>query len=1081
MAEENLSPEELWQRAEKKRLEYEGYCNKIIQGLEGLNESSGERALWELVQNARDQRLDEDAEVVIKIELTENEIIFSHHGKPFDYTSFRALVKQDSSKDRVGAKQVGKYGTGFMTTHAFNRLVHVSAPYIVKRGKDDISGYVQVKDFHLDRTKVDTVKGPAIMEEQLDLVEAFCKQSLLNSIVDDATSFRYELTTEQISQVSAQLTSAISLLPFVMVINSNITKVEVHDNHSKKQYTYTKLLDQNPKVLENEGWKEHTDTVFLDDRTDQVRPFFCKSLRSDKGDVIIIPPFPASCGSVETIPSLFLWFPLLGTEKFGVNFIFHSERFHPVEKRNNIMLPGSTAIRQEKGGANRDVLVEMMNMLFDYYAKPENAKTLSRCMCEVTFPAVCEDEETQKFYQELQALWIAKVPDWKSIPVGEEYVSISDARVKLLHPYFFKELTAEKKAEYEQTLAAYALLPKKSDGEPYQMPSDNLIAWSETVDRWGCNRDSEFFITVKDVCETIKTKGDDLHKFLMLMKDSKNEKVMETYALLPNRKGELRTKALLYHGDFMTDDVYKLVSGVMGDEAGKVYDKTFLDVTAVNPYTEADLQKDINANIMKLRNATVGSKSPRDLTTEELTALLTFCSASYLQEFSNQRGRMMPILCEFYNQTFAKVDTVKFREDEEEEFYKSAFNFLLDYTLCKVSIKSSQWVSDNKDWLLRFLTAYAPNSNEERKKKLDDYGVLPNQNNILCKKNDLHKNAGAEDLVTIYQTVFGKDLKNGWIDASFESIITLTEDTPEDIANKIETSLVIDMKQENISERKFQKVVREIILKIAKDKRWESWFGQINDKKATYTFGMKSGDAQESLFSLMDLEDNDLERLAELKGKVNMSDMLDKMERQMDLENERQSKFNFCLRIGKYIENEIRKALQNEVVSVVTRKTIDEDLTVDDIQNGQDIIVRANRNGVEEDLYFVEVKAKWNFDFDNYAHMSTNQLRMAATHPNNYALCCVDLTDPAKVNIPPDSTEEYVEEHVGDIIANTRVHLKIGEELADIMTPVMAAENDITELRMRIGDYRSNITKKAFQSGVPFEEMVKEILKKVSE
>ena len=1080
MVEENLSPEELWQKAEKKRLEYEGYCNKIIQGLEGLNESSGERALWELVQNARDQRLDEDAEVEIRIELTEKDLIFSHHGKPFDYTSFRALVKQDSSKDRIGAKQVGKYGTGFMTTHAFNRMVYVSAPYIVKRGKDLISGYVQVKDFKLDRTKVDTAEGPSIMEQQLDKVELFCKEPLLNAIVDDSTSFRYGLDTDQINKVSAQLTNAIGLLPFVMVINSNITKVNVHDYHSKKHYTYTKLLDQNPKKLDIEGWEDRTDTVFLDDKTDNVQQYACKSLRSSNGDVIIIPPFPASCGDVDTIPSLFLWFPLLGTERFGVNFIFHSERFHPVEKRNNIMLPGSTAIKQEKGGANSKVLKEMMEVLFTYYAKPENAKTLSREMCEVAFPTVCEDEETQAFYQELQALWIAKVPDWKSIPVGEESVSISDARVKLLHPDFFKELSSEKKKEYENTIAVYAKLPKREGEQSYLMPENDLIAWSETVDRWRCNRDSEFFITVKDVCETIKTKGEDLHTFLMLMKDGKNEKVMESYALLPNRKGDLRTKSTLYHGDFMSDDVYSLVSGVMGDEAGKVYDKTFLDVTTVNPYTEADLQKDINANIMKLRNATVGSKTPRDLTDAELTSLLKFCSASHLPEFNNQRGRMMPILCEYYNQTFSKIDTIKFRAEEEEDFYKPALNFLLDYTLYQISLQPTKWVVENKDWLQRFLTEYAPNTSEERKKKLDDYGVLPNQNNVLCNKSDLHKNAGSEDLVAIYQTVFGKDLKDDWIDASFESIITLPEDKPEDIANKIETLLVVDMKQENISDRKFQKVVREIIIKIAKDKRWENWFGQINDKKATYTFGMKSGDAQESLFSLMDLEDNDLERLAELKSRVNMSDMLDKMERQIELENERQSKFNFCLRIGKYIENEIRKTLQSEVVSVVTRKTIEENLTVDDIQNGQDIIVRANRNGVEEDLYYIEVKAKWNFDYDNYAHMSTNQLRMAATHSGNYALCCVDLTDPTKVNIPPDSTEEYVDEHVAEIIANTRVHLRIGEELSDIMTPVIAAENDISETRMRIGDYRGNITKTAFQSGAAFADLVKEILKKVN-
>lgn len=239
----------------------------------------------------------------------------------------------------------------------------------------------------------------------------------------------------------------------------------------------------------------------------------------------------------------------------------------------------------------------------------------------------------------------------------------------------------------------------------------------------------------------------------------------------------------------------------------------------------------------------------------------------------------MPIFCEFYNQTFAKISICKFRNDDEEEFYKSAFNFLLDYTHYQVSLKPAKWFSENKDWLKRFLTEYAPSLNEERKKKLDDYEVLPNQNNVLCKLNDLKRNAGCEDLVNIYKTVFDKDLKDGWIDSDFESIIALSDDKPEDIANKIETMLVADMKQDNIIDRKFQKTVREIILKIAKDKRWESWFGQINDKKATYTFGMKSGNAQESLFSLMDLEDGDIGRLAKLNENGQLPDLIKQMER----------------------------------------------------------------------------------------------------------------------------------------------------------------------------------------------------------
>ena len=78
------------------------FTNKKLTALQikKVDEKSGERALWELVQNARDM----SSEARIKIELTENSIIFSHHGEPFDYTSFRALVKQDSSKDRNGAE-----------------------------------------------------------------------------------------------------------------------------------------------------------------------------------------------------------------------------------------------------------------------------------------------------------------------------------------------------------------------------------------------------------------------------------------------------------------------------------------------------------------------------------------------------------------------------------------------------------------------------------------------------------------------------------------------------------------------------------------------------------------------------------------------------------------------------------------------------------------------------------------------------------------------------------------------------------------------------------------------------------------
>ena len=92
MEDNQLTPEEQWQKDEKDRLEYEGYCKKIKKAIEeDVDKSSQERALWELVQNARD--LSTEAGARIKIELLDDCLVFTHHGKPFDYTSFRSLVK----------------------------------------------------------------------------------------------------------------------------------------------------------------------------------------------------------------------------------------------------------------------------------------------------------------------------------------------------------------------------------------------------------------------------------------------------------------------------------------------------------------------------------------------------------------------------------------------------------------------------------------------------------------------------------------------------------------------------------------------------------------------------------------------------------------------------------------------------------------------------------------------------------------------------------------------------------------------------------------------------------------------------
>ncbi len=1064
---EELSDVELWQKSEDERLEYEGYCNKIRKGLEDLDEKSGERALWELVQNARDM----SSEARIKIELTENSIIFSHHGEPFDYTSFRALVKQDSSKDRNGADQVGQYGTGFMTTHAFNRLVYVNGPFVVKTGKDTIKGYVQVKNFELDRTLVDTADGPIKMKEQLEKVKQFWKGDLLDEISDDTTSFRYDLTPLQVDDVSTQLSSAIRLMPFVLVINSHIKEVEIYNHLTNEHFSLRKSESQLRNPLENKGWQVVTEEVLLVNHVTNKgqKCFACKSLQSDKKDIVVIPPFPDSCGLPTDIPSLFLWFPLLGTEAFGVNFIFHSKRFYPVEKRNNIMLPGSTIIKREKGKENSAILKDMTEVVFSYFAKDENAMTLTRQMCEVSFPKTDEDEITRKFYEEMQSLWNTHIPNWKILPINGDYYAITDTSVKLLHRDFYSQLKPEQKAEYEPILATYALLPKRADGQSYLMPSTDLIAWSETIDRWDCKRDSEFFITVTDVCQAIQTKSNDLHSFLKLMKDSGNEAVMKDYALLPNRAGELRKKSELYHAVFMTSEVYELVRVVMGDDSKKLYDPAYLDVCEVNPYSQSDLQRAIASTMGIWRASALINQEKTALTDEQLTAMITFCSASYLPEFNNIRGRMMPLIAKFYSKDFRILSIIKFKEEKEEDFYSATFNLLLDYTLFLLSQKDAIWVNANKDWLKSFLIEYSPSTNEEHKKRLDDYGILPNQKGKLCLMKDLHKNNGVpSEMATIYLSIFGSDLHESWIDADFENIVSLTEDRPEDIAKTIEGSLVSDMKQEP-QDRKFEKIVRTIILNIAESKDWEEWFGQINDKKATYTFSMKSGKAQKSLFSLMDIEDDNLARLAKLSETGNIESMLDKMERQQELEYGNKARFNHLHAIGKHIEDVLREKIGLDLVQVENPTRTESDTITEDVQDGQDIIIRVKKGVEWNDVFYVEVKSKWNFT--EPAHMSTRQVRMAALHPDEYALCCVDLRkhkDEDLARLPAET-----------IIVCTRVKMGIGNILNPMVKAILEADDRSDDEQIKISEYRSNMGAKIFEIGEPLEVLLDTIENKI--
>ena len=189
-------------------------------------------------------------------------------------------------------------------------------------------------------------------------------------------------------------------------------------------------------------------------------------------------------------------------------------------------------------------------------------------------------------------------------------------------------------------------------------------------------------------------------------------------------------------------------------------------------------------------------------------------------------------------------------------------------------------------------------------------------------------------------------------------------------------------------------------------------------------------------------------KISELIDNPNFDIIISKGVEYVQSEQEKQIVSKYMQNIGKIIENKLGEEIKNLLRFEYCEK--EGVLEVNDIQNGQDIIIRKD----EKIIYYIEVKTKWNFE--QPAHMSTNQMRQAVLNPDCYALCCVDLTAYSA------SIEDEINE--GDIIKNTYVHLDIGSKLGKFLKEIVNDKSD-EETNLKISNYQSNFNKGFFKSG----------------
>lgn len=1034
--------------------------DKIMNGLNANKNRSGERAIWELMQNARDLAYPQGVNVAISLD--ENYINFTHDGQPFDNESLNGLVTQQSTK-RSGDKEIaGQYGTGFMSTHVFSRKVYVSGE--CKLQFQGTQTYVSLpENFCLDRTKDDLEEFNDELDREINSIK-----NLISLDGHDApaqqTTFCYPLTKEKREKVSQQLMTTTKLMPYVLVFNDRIASCTITNKVLRKCIKFTR---KTTVCLDDEL---HMTEIEADDKLLKIYWIASES----EEDRIVIPPLPSGFDNTTEIPSEFLWFPMLGTEDVGVNFIYHSSRLYPVEQRNSYQLPEDNDATREKWVSNEKVLLEMTDMLFKYYRDHTEQQNLPLDFARVNFPCNVDDNETKRFMHKMQDKFTTEYLSWKMIPTRKGYRAVVDSNVENEGPLYvlgdelYQSLSDEQQKTYAAVLSSYAAKTG------YIIPKDNIIEWSKIVSSWDKDKNKAHYISAKDICESIGQADERLHDFLVFLHllGETGIKLMADYPLIPNKEGNLCKAKELMDAPTITPELYKLAKPLVEDHLERLVSAEYKDVYQFGSYTRKDLQSAVGSFIQELSRNTITSTDRKSLNEYakktnselELRNLIEYCSAFSVDQPSDLRFRIMNKISSLYHETFALIYIPKV-SDDEPDLYTTTFNYLLGEVMYEISLKDKSWLEDNRKELIDYVSEYSQSNNETYLDRLDKFGILPNQLGQFCLKKDLKINRGVTDeLIDLYKNVFDENLREQLVDDDFAGFYDFEEITPQQIGSRITEKLEND---------KFQSpVVLDIIHKLDTHPDWkESVFKSIAERRYVISFGYGDKEEQDAIYKIRRQGTDKVKRMAEIVQNKNFDQIMSKAEELIKTEEEQQRQFAFKYTIGKVIEDAVREEIGGEL-EVEFAQSLD----VVDQQAGQDIIIKRDA----EPVYYIECKSKWSFA--EPAHMSSLQVKQAVREKDRYALICIDCTENTGCRISMTAEQSELEMHLEEILAHTSVLTDIGHRMESVIAPLVKEENEKVdeESSIRIySDLHCNIPKKIFISGITFHDFMEDLAKKL--
>lgn len=1038
LTQEQLENRKAEARKEEIRQNVKSHCTKIRDGIRDNGTTSGERAIWELFQNARD--LSDFA--VVKITLTDNEFVFAHKGKAFTYDTLCSLVKQVSSREKEDNISVGQYGTGFLTTHKFGRKIIIKGSMLIN---DEPKVYVDVPHFEINRENFNDI--PAFIEDmtnQIEAVERLMDTDQMNT-PREWTELHYELNEDRHAIAVNAIEEAVKLMPYVLTFNDRIGSCTIcYKNHEI-------AFNKEDKETNSEGFNCKRIVKSIDGVAENID---CYYLELHEGESRILLPLrnETEVFSLGNVPRLFVHFPLIGPNYFNVNFLFHSHRFTPEEKRDNIIVLKENDATDKIAVENKVILDEMTQYLWDFLEKHVQTWQNTILMAGINIKDHgYTEQKTEDYYKGIKNAWVAEFQKLKLIEIEETRYSMGDEKHPLVLESSLEQFLSDNLEKgYLDVIYPYAkgagLIPCKEE----------LLHWSRIIGVWNQDK-AENFLTLESIVTYVsQVKGDRLLDMLKMLVEAGATSFFERYELIPNREGVLKKRDDLRDARAIPDKLYALVKALDEKICAKMVDTEYQDIIKLNPYNRQNLREELNGVVKAKENECWrDSDSPYPYDGDFEKNLIALCSAFTTQNGDSKRNKLIPIICRFEGIEGYEEIYIPAAEDDQTGFdlYRQVFVSLVENQMIKIGQRDMVWVAENIQDIVDFVDFAR---GDDYKTFCTQYAIYPDMNGELHVPEDLKKNQNVnEKLFELYESVVGDDLKSKCVDSRFEGYYPKYAEatyqyTSASVAKEIQNKLSADQYQDTI----LLDIIDLTEQEGEKGLEWRLLFKDIYDQRESIRYHLGSEDERKAINRMLKQKNPKLlTKMAEVSERNDSETVLAKIDEAIDAyEHEQHIKM-----LGDYVEANVQRFITDALVGT--------GITITNEQGGQDLIL--SKVGFED--YYIEIKSRWKDK--EQAIMSVMQFQRAVANPERYALISAQMW-----HFDQQRAEDGVVLTLEEMKPYLRVCDNIGSLVADLKERVDEAFKGGEDEIHISGSYDVRVPQRVFN--LNFDELIVELRSK---